>query len=421
MTTDQENVLNLVNRSIDTKFNGNKITGHFTFESKDDIVLIKRFEAGDFADTAKFETKDSNFKVNEKISFVIKIESIGNQYASYESFIAHALDDRADIESLLDTNILVYEDKKKSKSSNTESLLPCLILIFKLIKSLEKHYYYKDKQLVIFAQTHCVIPLQVSKVERYLEIAKYYQSLNKVEPSSKPSVTIKNFTSWLNADISENDEVKKSLLVHATERNTIVASIIIDTLSGVSQENRIFSLLEDIDSIYQSVLSKYALYLDDFKFSKFNDKMMEDSEEFRKNAETIISGLQSQILAIPLAVALISISKLNVKLNELLVGSFLIYSLLVLYATAQQIYSSWILRKQIQNFINDQKIPKALTHTWVKQVKPIKRKICAHLIYLLIVIGFLIYIIFNCLDFILDWSTITLLERFATQQPVPIT
>lgn len=216
MIQNQEIVLDLINRSIDTKFEGNKITGYFAFESQDDITLIKRFEAGDFTDTAKFETNDDNFKIDQQISFLIKISNKANQYASYESFIAHALDDESSIESFLDTNLVVYEDKKKSKSSNTESLLPYLLLIFKLIKSLEKHYYYKDKQLVIFAQTHCVIPLHVSKVERYLEIAKYYQSLNEVEPSSTPSITIKNFISWLNADISNNDEVKKSLLVHAT-------------------------------------------------------------------------------------------------------------------------------------------------------------------------------------------------------------
>ncbi len=418
----RETVLTLMKRSQNVKFSGKRITGSFTFEKQEDITLIQKFEAGHFVSIAKFTTDDDCYELDQNISYILTIINTGDQYASYESYIEHALEDESHDAS--PDEIIVYEDKYDFKDKNGDTLLPTLELIFDFIKCLKKHYYYKDERIVIFAQTHSEIPTRPRDANRYLETSKLYlassiKSKSKKLESGNLITTAKNFTSWLNADINnDNDEVKQSLLVHETERNTIVASVIIDSLVGVIKEDRVFSLLQDIESIYQSVLSKYALYLDDFKFSKFNDKITEHSEKFLDKANEIITSLQTQILAIPIAIALISMAKFSAKINSLVIGSVFVYTIMVLYATFQQGYNLWHLRCQIKGFVAENKIPDALNEKWESEIQPIKNKIIAHTGYLVLVLALIIFVAVNCLDYFYNWQIITPLEQLLSTPPV---
>ena len=420
----REQVLTLVKRSQNVKFSGKRITGRFTFEEKEDITLIQSFEAGDFVSIAKFTTKDDCYEIDKNINYSLTIVDTADQYASYESYIEHVLEDES-----YDTSpdeIIVYEDKYDFKNSSDNTLLPTLELIFKFINCLKEQYYFKDKQIVIFAQTHCEIPTMPSGTKRYLDTAKLYLSSVKTsKPRSSESgnlcTIIEKFTSWLNADINnDDDEVKKSLLVHETERNTIVASIVIDSLVGVEKEDRIFSLLQNLESTYQSVLSKYALYLDDFKFSKFNDKITEHSEKFLEKANDIITNLQTQILAIPVTIALISMAKFSAKINSLVIGSICVYSVMVLYATFQQGYNLWHLRCQINGFVAENKIPNALLNKWESEITPVKVKIITHAGYLLLVCALIIFVIVNCLDYFYNWNMTTPLEQLLSSTNPPL-
>lgn len=411
----REQVLTLVKRSQNVKFSGKRVTGCFIFEKQEDITLIQAFEAGHFVDIAKFTTKDDCYEIDENISYSLTIVDTADQYASYESYIEHALEDES--YDAISDEIIVYEDKYDFRDNSDNTLLPTLELIFKFINCLKEQYYCKGKQIVVFAQTHCEIPVMPRETKRYLDIARLYlSSANTSKPSSSESgnlcTIIEKFTSWLNADINNvDDEVKKSLLVHETERNTIVASIVIDSLVSVDKENRIFSLLQNLESTYQSVLSKYALYLDDFKFSKFNDKITEHSEKFLEKANDIITNLQTQILAIPVTIALISMAKFSAKINSLVIGSIFVYSFMVLYATFQQGYNLWHLRRQINRFVADNKIPDALLNKWESEITPVKVKIITHAGYLLLVCALIIFVIVNCLDYFYNWEMVTLLEQ----------
>ncbi|MBE0441177.1 hypothetical protein ACT3R9_03595 [Psychrobacter sp. AOP42-A1-21] len=423
MTQLREQTLNLVKCSQNVKFSGNRIVADFILKSNENIILIESLEAGHFENIVRFKTNDHYEEVGQKINYTLTVLNTGDQYASYESYIEHALEDES-----YDTSpdeIIVYEDKYDFKNSGDNTLLPTLELIFKFINCLKEQYYFKDKQIVIFTQTHCEIPTMPSGTKRYLDTAKLYlSSVNTSKPSSSESgnlcTIIEKFTSWLNADINNaDDEVKKSLLVHETERNTIVASIVIDSLVGVEKEDRVFSLLQNLESTYQSVLSKYALYLDDFKFSKFNDKITEHSEKFLEKANDIITNLQTQILAIPVTIALISMAKFSAKINSLVIGSICVYSVMVLYATLQQGYNLWHLRCQINGFVAENKIPDALLNKWKSEITPVKVKIITHAGYLFLVFALIIFVIVNCLDYFYNWEMITPLEQLLSSTNPP--
>tara|TARA_R110002020_G_scaffold116262_2_gene266557 strand:- start:270 stop:1475 length:1206 start_codon:yes stop_codon:yes gene_type:complete len=383
-------ILTLIEQGTDIVFKQNNITGNFVLQNAEQVAMIKLFESGELAELVIFRTTAITFKVGSNIDFSLTINNWVGHYASYQSYIEHALNSND-----TDHTPIVYEDK-----IGVNSLLPSLKLIYNFIYCLKKHYYYQNNQIVIFAQTHCEITIQVRATEKYLQIAKSYQE------SEQLFNTVKNLTDWLNADISDdNDEVKKSLQVHETERNTIVAVELLEKLSNQEKDKRIFFLLENVLSIYQSILSRYSLYLEDFKFSKFNDKVAEHAEKFLEKTNDIIIGLQNQILAIPVAVALISITKADSSINGFLVASFMIYCWMVLYATSQQIYNLWHLRCQTKNFAINNEIPREIKDKWDKEIMPVNNKIIFHAIYLFIVALLLILIILNCFSYFHTWNS----------------
>lgn len=404
----QTQIQNLIDKSTDITFSSNNICGSLTCRSQDDINLVKNFEDGDFSSGVQFSTSTYDYKIDTVINYTLSIKNTGYHYASYHSYIEHSLE-----QTEINDEAVVYEDNYNKNSEDHNTLLPFLVKIFRFVDCLKDHYYYRNSQIVIFAQTHCEIPIQPRQAERYLQIAK------ECSVSEGLIVAVDNFTHWLNADISNtDDEIKKSLLVHETERNTIVASVLLDNLVSQAKEDRIFSLLKNIESTYQLILSKYSLYLDDFKFSKFNDKIVEHAEKFLEKANDIITSLQTQILAIPVAIAIISVSKSSVEFNGLLVGSFLIYSLMVLYSSLQQCHNLWHLHSQIKDFGISNKMPETLLDKWNENIKPIKRKIIAHSIYLIFVVLFIIFIALNCLDYLFSWSIVLPLDLLiATKNP----
>ena len=383
-------ILALIEQGTDIVFKQNNIKGNLVLQNSEQVAMIKLFESGNLTEYVLFKTSALSYNVGSDIDFTLTLNNSSGHYASYQSYIEHTLNSN-DIER----DSVVYEDKVEA-----ESLINSLEVIHNFIYCLKKHYYYQNNQIVIFAQTHCEIPIQIRATEKYLQIAKSYQQ------SEDLLNTVKKLTDWLNADISDNnDEVKKSLLVHETERNTIVSVELLEKLSNQDANKRIFFLLENILSIYQSILSRYSLYLDDFKFSKFNDKIAEHVENFLEKVNDIITGLQNQILAIPVAVALISITKTNSSIDGFLVGSFMIYCFMVLYATLQQVYNLWHLRCQTKNFVIDNDIPKELKDKWDREIAPVKIKIIFHAIYLFIVALLLTLVITNCFSYFYTWSS----------------
>lgn len=391
----QTQILILINKSEGITFQSNAISGSLTLKSQDDIELITKFDNGDFGNNIQFNTPTYDFKIDALVNFTLTIRSTGDHYASYNSYIEYNLG-----QNEVSSEAIVYEDNYNIRTQGYVTLIPFLIKIFQFINCLKNHYYYRNNQIVIFAQTHCEIPIQPRQTEKYLQIAK------ECLVSEGLSASINDLTHWLNADISgSNDEIKKSLLVHETERSTIVASVFLENLVGQTKEDRIFSLIRNIEGTLPLILSKYSLYLDDFKFSKFNDKIAEHAEKFLVKTNDIITSLQTQILAIPLAIAVVSISKTNIIVNDFMVGCFLIYSVMVLYSTFQQAHNLCHLYCQIRNFVDGNKIPETLIIKWNEDIKPINRKIYAHAIYLLLVISFIIFVAINCMDYLFEWPT----------------
>lgn len=380
----------LLKKSNRVSFSAERIKGFFRLQESSDVLLIKRLENGEVPHIS-FQTDALKYKVGGEISYNISLLHTGYQYASYQNYIQHSLNTTT-IPPVSNGSFLIYEDFYNQQiNTDFKSLIIPLNSIIFFIRCLASKYYYRDNQIIIFARTHCEIPIQPNNFNRYIELAKDYL---KSEPLLE---SIQKFTDWLVATSEVQDEsLAKSLAVHENERYAIAASEFVDSLSSSDKNERIFSLLGNIDNIYQSTLSKYSLYLDDFKYSKFNDKIAKYADDFLVKVNKVISDLQTQILAIPLAVAALATFKPNTQLNQFIFFAFFLYSIMVFYATAQQAYNLQHIESQIKNFINDNKLPSTLDAKWFSEIRPVNKKIFWHKIYLIFVFLFISIVMWIC-------------------------
>lgn len=379
----------LLKKSLNVSFIEEHIKGSIVLENLVDVNLIERFESG-IHTTITFQTPALIYKVGDTISFNLSFLYIENHYASYQNFIKHNLDISNSLPDI--KNLIIYEDLYKvNQDQSYISLKKSLYSIINFIVCLSTKYYNRDHQIIIFSKNHCEIPIQPNNYEKYLELSQKYTTNQSIQNS------LNKFHLWLNTTSnSDDDNIKKSLAVHEIERYAIAASEFIDNLITYNKNDRIFNLLSNIDIIYQSTLAKYNLYLDDFKYSKFNDKISKYVDEFLIKVNKIIADLQTQILAIPMAAAVLATFKPDTSLNLFIYLAFLIYSIMVFYATSQQTYNLVQVKEQIKTFVSDNKIPRDLEEKWSKEILPIKKKIFWHYIYIIFIFLFIIGVIFVC-------------------------
>ncbi|MFP5028601.1 hypothetical protein ACLFLG_00820 [Acinetobacter pittii] len=368
-------------------FNAQYIEGVVCLKEQSDCDLLQEFDDGKIADLS-FNTKAySDFDIGDTVEYHIGLHHTGLQFASYENFIFHQLDFAQN--DPLSSEYVIYEEKYKV-SKGEEPISFVLKLFADFIKILSEKYFYRDNQIILFSKTHCEININSRNSEKYIDLAKVYKGLKLDE-------ALKKFIDWLLVDNNSNDEgLNKALGVHQSERYSIAASEFVDHLITVDKNERIFNLLKNIDTIYQSALSKYSLYLEDFKYSKFTDKIKKHSEEFLNRINKVISDLQSQILAIPLAISAITFFKDRV--NIYVCAGFLIYLLMVFYSCCQQAYNLIHIKNQINQFDEFAKLPKELSLEWKEEIRPIKKKILCHEIFLVLVSLFVGVLIGVCIQ-----------------------
>lgn len=399
-------VESLLKISHDLTFDEQDIKGSVRLKNESDIALLN--ELNDAQDDLSFQLGVYRFNIGDEVNYTLSLYHTGNQFASYQNFIFHQLNFSQSRN--LSSDYIIYEEFYKITQHETP-IAKTLKLFSEFIKILSEKFFYRDNQIIFFSKTHCEINVQPRNYKKYIDLAKVYNDL-------KLNEHLKKIIVWLSSETESNDvNLTKALGVHQSERYSIAASEFIDNLITLDKNERIFNLLKNIDTIYQSILSKYSLYLDDFKFSKFTDKITKYSEDFLNKVNKVITDLQSQILAIPLAISAITLFKDTDKVNTYIYAGFLVYLLMVLYSGCQQAYNLAHIKIQIKQFNEVAKLPKELSTQWKNEIKPINKKILCHQIFLLIVslfIGFLIGICIINIDFLFSlFSKINYLYFFS--------
>lgn len=355
--------------SSDLDFKNNSISGTVQPVSADDIALINTFIDRTFHDDFQYEKITP--KINEVSTYRLNLIRDEKNYASYQSYIEHKLDISKKVKFNDD---VIYQNLDLVKKGQADYVLE-LELFAKFIRCLSDNYFQKDNVLIFFSKNYCEVPVQPRAFENYLKLVKIYKENNVLTKS------LQEFLNWITEQKTEVDTTEP-LNAHKSELYVIVATEIIENLANVDKNERIFNLIKNIENIINDTKSKYSLYLDDFKYSKFIEKINKYADDFLVKVNKVITDLQTQVLAIPLAVAAITAFKETDKINDFIYAGFLIYLAMVFYASCQQAYNLKHIEIQIKQFDSIAKLPKDLSSKWEEEILPVNKKILWHKAYL---------------------------------------
>lgn len=385
MNQKRETIEALLALSTALKFENNSISGTVTPVTEADVVIIKIFIDRTFADDFQYEKIIP--RENEASPFRLNLIQDSKNYATYQSYIEHKFDVSKKV-NLNDTDV-IYENLERVKKGEVD-YIPELKLFAQFIGSLSDNYYQKNNVLIFFSKNYCEVPVQPRATEKYIELVKLYQTNDILQKS------LKVFLDWITEQKAQS-KTAEPLSAHKNELYVIIATEIIENLASVDKNDRIFHLIKNVENIINDTRSKYSLYLDDFKYSKFIEKINKYADDFLVKINKVIADLQTQVLAIPLAISVITVFRTTNAVNKYIYMGFLIYLFMVLYASFQQAYNLKHIEIQIKQFNAVSKLPKELASQWNGEIEPVNKKIFWHKLYLVVVSFFIGVLIGVCI------------------------
>lgn len=92
---------------------------------------------------------------------------------------------------------------------------------------------------------------------------------------------------------------------HQEQRKTIFKSVLLERLSGVSEDRRAAVFLDEFDDLFQRFQASYALYVSEFSFDKVMATVREKNLAYTIRINKVLTDIQSQVLALPVALILV--------------------------------------------------------------------------------------------------------------------
>ena len=106
--------------------------------------------------------------------------------------------------------------------------------------------------------------------------------------------------------------------LHHDVKKTLFTSALSETLQNTPTQERFQILLSNLDLLWQKFYADYQLYVSEFSFENEKEKLEERKREYIVTLNNVISGIQNQILAVPISLVLIGG---QMKLIEAKVGT----------------------------------------------------------------------------------------------------
>lgn len=169
---------------------------------------------------------------------------------------------------------------------------------------------------------------------------------------------INDFCVWLDdGDTGKHVDVKKSIL-----------AVLLSDIQPPLKTFDIIDVVENIEFLYTSARGQLSIYLEDFKYEKFVQKLEENSEKFISRINDSISKVLSQILALPIAAAAPVILKGKSGSSEIIIYiALLVYAIICYFALSTQKSVLNHLRDEVSGFDKQGKLPESLKERWDKE------------------------------------------------------
>lgn len=356
MTIDFSDLVKLYRKA---DFGKGSVGAQYCIENDEMLSLVEILTSDNNAECTRIEILKGKPRVGEIIELEIlqpKI-SLGWLYNSFEEFI------KGDF-----LRTLPHSNNSKKpyyiKSINyysEEDSSPEIIVAYDSIKMLllrlESMSAYLDsssRKIIFVGKQTFELDYDVSKnlvdFETLIkECAKDLQGKIKV---------VDAFCVWL-----DDDEISK----HSDEKRSILAAVLSD-IQIVTKPLSMCEIVENIEFLNISARGQFSIYLENFKYEKFVQKLEENSEKFISRVNESISKVLSQILALPIAAAAPVILKGRGGSGEVVIyTALLVYAIICYFALSTQKAILNHLKDEMADFDTQGKLPESLRERWGKE------------------------------------------------------
>lgn len=343
-------------------FNGETGFADYSIDTEESLELLKNLTSDEAFEKSSIELTEGTLNLNNNVKLLIRKPDgkVGNFYFNFLEMLkgdfSRTIRDKFSSLShkIYIVNINYYsEDNEQPKEINN------YILVKELFINLKKMAVYnaaENNQLIFFGKKRFELDYDVQPL--ISEFEKALVNFNDIKIS-----TIQNFNKWLD----DKDTSK-----HLDEKKSILAAVLEEQFK-INEFLNVVDVIDNIESIDTSVRSQYNLYLEDFKYEKFVKKLEENSEKFVSRINDSISKVLSQVLALPIAVAVPTILKntqpsspQNFDMFGMLIVYFslLAYTIVCYVALQSQKTVLENIDNEVENFESRGKIPNALQSQW---------------------------------------------------------
>ena len=144
------------------------------------------------------------------------------------------------------------------------------------------------------------------------DIAEYVEPLKKTfifiggKRRLDLNITYSSHDMGLKSEFYDKFEHVFSEGLHYGVKKTLFVSALLETLQNAPVKERFQVLLSKLDLLWQKFYADYQLYVSEFSFENEKEKLEERKREYIVGLNSVISGIQNQILAVPISLVLIS-------------------------------------------------------------------------------------------------------------------
>lgn len=284
--------------------------------------------------------------------------AFGRVFEDFDAFVlgdmAHILDDVVGSSNyyIKSDDIASTDDVISSKLENYQAIKK---LIHHLIE-MDSYTNQSNKQLIFFSKN--IFELSIDIRNKATDFSTFISQLTLEQKE-----IINSFIGWLSEDV----DATKS---HHDEKKSILAFVFTDTFS---HNAHLLDVLTKITDIYKSVEAQYALYIANFSYKKFLEKLSETNEKFVARINDTIGKILPQFLGLPFLTAIPTALKSA--------DNWLVYTALIFYCT--MCFLGLLTQKAVLDYIKedvkiyaDTQLPKELSDRWKKDQKRINTLIC---------------------------------------------
>ncbi|WP_139309789.1 hypothetical protein [Teredinibacter haidensis] len=184
--------------------------------------------------------------------------------------------------------------------------------------SLPKNFYLADIDYFFSGESESLPDL----VRGYMDASKFASTLNNISDHSLPLVPKAIFLqgeklelslTYSSSDLVILEGLDKFILdfveaeIHKDQKATIIKGVLIEMLKNNEIDRLTVScLMKRFSEFLERVNANYQLYVSEFSFEKIKEQVESEKFEFTLKLNKVFSDIQNQLLAIPIALVLVS-------------------------------------------------------------------------------------------------------------------